>query len=77
MAKLVWEISRPGYGVQFNIVASTRSDAVAKAEAQYLRDTAWEDDLVGVADDDGRVISRSPIPDYVATKLGRATAISA
>lgn len=72
MAKLKWEISRPGYGVQFDVVANTRTEAIGKAEAQYLADTAWELEVVGEPDDDGNVIRRSPIPDYVAVKIGRA-----
>ena len=72
MAKLNWEISRPGYGVQFEVVANTRSEALGKAEAQFLLDTAWELEVVGTTDDDGDVFYRSPIPEYDATKLGRA-----
>jgi hypothetical protein len=72
MAKLNWEISRPEYGVQFEITANTRSEAIGKAEAQWLADTSWEDELVGTTDDGGRVFARSPIPEFVATKLGRA-----
>ena len=72
MAKLKWEINRPGYGVQGQVVANTRADAIAAAESQWLRDTAWEEDVVGEKLDDGSVISRSPIPTFTANKLGRA-----
>lgn len=69
MAKLTWEISREGYGVQFEVVANTRSNAIANAEARFLFDTAWEDEVVGQVADDGVVITRSPIPEFKAKKL--------
>lgn len=71
MPKLNWEISQPGYGPQFNITANTRSEAIGKAEAQYMADHAWENEVVGELDDDGTPIARSPIPEYTAAKLGR------
>lgn len=73
MAKLNWTISRPGYGPQFDVEANTRADAIAIAESMWLADSAWEAEYVGKVDeDDGSVFKRSPIPDYVATKVGRA-----
>ena len=67
MAKLNWEIHQPEYGYQFNVVANTRSDAIAAAQAKYLADTDWQRELV--ERETGFV--RSPIPDYVAVKVGR------
>ena len=72
MAKINWEISREGYGVQYEIVASTRSDAILKAGAQYLSDTDYEVELVGSANDDGTLFVRSPIPEFKAKKLGNS-----
>lgn len=69
MAKLHWAIINPDYGHQFDVVANTRADAIAQAEAKYLADNAWEDDVVGEIDDDGVIITRSPIPAYTAKKL--------
>ena len=68
MAKITWEIFREGYGAQCEIVANTRSDAIAKAEAQYLADTDFETELVGVLNDDGTVFARSPVPTFTAKK---------
>ena len=74
MAKLLWKIDRPEYGHQFNVEANTRADAIAKAEAQWLADTAWEAELVGAVDEEtGVPFTRTPVPTFVASKLGRAS----
>lgn len=64
MAKLNWEIHSP-YGHQFDVVANTRATAIAIAEAKYLEDMAWEDELVTL--ETGFV--RSAIPEYRAIKI--------
>lgn len=74
MAKIKWEISRAGYGVQYEVVASTRADAIAIAQAKYLEFTSYEEELIGSTGPDGDMapFTRSHIPEYTAAKLGRA-----
>jgi hypothetical protein len=74
MPKFNWKIARPEYGPQFNVEANTRVDAIASAEAKFLSDTAWEGELVGQVNDDGTVFTRSAIPTFTATKIGRVGA---
>ena len=72
MAKIKWEITRVGYGVQYEVVASTRAGAIAVAEADYLELTSCQDELIGSTNEDGTAFCRSPVPDYTAKKLCRA-----
>ena len=69
MAKITWEISREGYGFQVAVVANTRADAIASAEAQWLQERDWETELVGTLNDDGTVFARSPVPVFTAKKV--------
>lgn len=69
MARLNWAISRPEYGFQFEVTANTRVEAIAKAEAKYLSDTSYEDDIVGNVMENGEIFTRSSIPDYTAKKI--------
>lgn len=56
MAKLNWEISRPDYGRQGIIVANTRANAIAIAEAEHLKQQRnWE--------------HCNPIPAFTAKKV--------
>lgn len=67
--KIEWEIRRAGYGPQGKIIAPTRTMALADAEAQWLADTDYENDLVGQIQEDGSVFTRSPIPEFTAHKV--------
>lgn len=61
MAKIKWTVIRPEYGPQCTVVAPTRSQALAMAEAYWLDMTR----LPG--------ISAEPVPEFVVRKVGRAT----
>lgn len=69
MAKITWEIHRAEYGYQFEVVANTRSQAVAIAEGEWLKATDYENELVGEPDEDGVIFTRSPIPQFTAKKI--------
>ena len=76
MAKLNWAISNPDYGYQFDVVANTRADAIAKAEAMYLADNNWQREYIGTLDDDGVAFAFPSIPAYTAKKLQGPTHVS-
>lgn len=67
--KFNWAISDSEYGYQFDLMAATNADAVALAESDWLKATAWQDEVVGEIDDDGNVITRSPIPTFTAKRI--------
>ena len=71
MAKINWQISQEDYGPQFEVVANTRADAIAIAEAGFLELTACQAELVGSFNDDGTPFTRSPVPTFTAKKLYR------
>ena len=60
MKKINWEISREGYGPQREVVASTRSLALATAEAEWLKDNSWQNEILG---------GRPEMPDFTARKI--------
>ena len=69
MAKLNWQISNDGFGPQFEVVANTRADAIAAAEARYLSerrdDYAYYTERYG----DWDVVDSSPIPTFTAKRI--------
>jgi len=68
MAKLNWAISSE-YGYNFDVTASTRDEAILKAEAIYLNETSWEEEYIGQLNEDGSPFVRSPVPTYIAKKI--------
>lgn len=73
MAKLLWEINRPGgYGVQREVVANTRIAAIAIAESEWLKDNDWMNECVGTMNDDGTPFVRPPIPTFTAKKISES-----
>lgn len=65
--KITWEIEREGYGVQREVVAPTRSAALAIAEAEWLKDTAeYRGEFV---DEDGVKHAALEMPVFKARKL--------
>lgn len=69
MAKIKWQVSKEGYGVQFEVIKNTRSDAIAYAEALYMQETAFEDELIGSINEDGSLFERSKVPVFTAKKV--------
>ena len=67
--KIEWEIRRKGYGLQGTFTAPTRALALAAAEAKWLADTDYQNDMVGRIMEDGSVYERSPIPEFTAHKV--------
>ena len=71
MAKIMWEVSEADQGFEVAVAASTRADAVAAAEAEWLRFRDYEEELVGMLNDDGSVFTRTPIPKFTAKKVSQ------